>query len=151
MYGINTGGPGEDDDLMVAIKLMKGCYELYHQTASGVAWDSVWFNEATGGRRRLMSFEGGDGDGSGDSSSAGGSGSSAGEDQDEDQDDDAGLGEAHGGSAAAGDGGGSTSTARRRLQQSGKKRYQFRPRSTENFLRPEVAEALFYLHRATGV
>lgn len=139
MYGVHTGEAGEEDDLMVAVKLMKGCYELYHQTASGVAWDSVWFHEAPAGGRRLMSFEDGE---LGGSSSNGSGGSSAGGG--------AGWGDALKGSSAAEGDTGSASSARRRLLRSDKRRYQFQPRSMENFLRPEVAEALFYLHRATG-
>lgn len=33
----------EDDDLLLASKLMKGCYEMYRHTATGVAYDSVQF------------------------------------------------------------------------------------------------------------
>jgi hypothetical protein len=46
MYGVNSAcSPEEDDDLTVAIKLMKGCYELYRQAPSGVAYDSVLFGQ----------------------------------------------------------------------------------------------------------
>lgn len=45
MYGINTTIPGvsDDDDLLLAAKLMRACYFLYDGSPSGVAYDSVQF------------------------------------------------------------------------------------------------------------
>ncbi|GFR50049.1 hypothetical protein Agub_g12100 [Astrephomene gubernaculifera] len=42
MYRINSAaGPEDDDDLTLAVKLAKTCYEMYRQSASGVAFDAV--------------------------------------------------------------------------------------------------------------
>ncbi|GIL55013.1 hypothetical protein Vafri_10677 [Volvox africanus] len=142
MYGINTANSrDEDDDLTVAIKLMKACYELYHQTASGVAFDSVNLvphyssppppeNPPLPPPATVQRAD----------PSQGGTAMSS--------------GSLTGTTAAGGSGQQVVSSTRRRLlkdgQSTGKTMYRFEPRSLENFLRPEVAESLFYLWRATG-
>ncbi|KAG2434808.1 hypothetical protein HXX76_007693 [Chlamydomonas incerta] len=215
MYGVNTGGPGEDNDLTVAVKLMKGCYELYHQTASGVAWDSVHFvpryspppspnppppqppspppaaspppppprpstidaagaGYSAGGvartQRRLLEQEGQGRQGA------------AQDDEDDGEDEpvevssarEAGFIDGDGDDGADGLGYVIRNTEAQQHQQHaeerrhlmgeatsggataapppgwGKVKYEIVPRSRENFLRPEVAESLFYLWRATG-
>lgn len=129
MYGINTANStDEDDDLMIAVKLMKACYELYHQTATGVAFDSVNLvpqydpppppptspPPQQPQKSESMSNVA--------ASSLGVSGQQV----------------------------NSNVAGRRLLQSEAKIRHAFVPRSRENFLRPEVAESLFYLWRATG-
>ncbi|KXZ54812.1 hypothetical protein GPECTOR_4g883 [Gonium pectorale] len=123
MYGINTAsGPDEDDDLMVAVKLMKACYELYHQSPSGVAFDSVSLvphfspppppppspppspppAQANGTGGSSFAGQGSNGSGSAGSAgvnSAGGNGGAAGQ-----------------GQAAQGQGGGGAGSSRRLLQ-----------------------------------
>eukprot|EP00798_Chlamydomonas_sp_ICE-L_P014757 gene14757-20806_t len=46
LNGINTASDPEndDDDLMVAVRLMRACYDLYYRSPSGVAYDSAMFN-----------------------------------------------------------------------------------------------------------
>eukprot|EP00198_Chlamydomonas_reinhardtii_P010757 XP_001700094.1 alpha-1,2-mannosidase [Chlamydomonas reinhardtii] len=135
MYGVNTGGAGEDDDLMVAIKLMKACYELYHQTPSGVAWDSVHLDEPVEvtSTREAGVIDSDDGDDGADGVDGLGYVVLDAEERRHL------MAEASGG---AGDGA--------KPPGWGKVKYEFAPRSRENFLRPEVAESLFYLWRATG-
>ncbi|EFJ41245.1 alpha-1,2-mannosidase [Volvox carteri f. nagariensis] len=128
MYGINTASsPDEDDDLTVAVKLMKACYELYHQTATGVAFDSVLlvprYSPEPVVDKGIGQFQ------TGTTFTAG--------------------------STATGNGNQQESSGKGRILlqdggSAGKTKYAFAPRSRENFLRPEVAESLFYLWRATG-
>lgn len=128
MYGVNSATKSdEDDDLMVAVKLMKACYELYHQTPTGVAWDSVYLQPHNDPPPPPPA--------------------SSPPPRDEQQRSE--QQQAGSGSGSAGDGA-SGASSRHLLGEEGKQKYIFRPRSVENFLRPEVAESLFYLWRATG-
>lgn len=112
---------------MVAVKLMKACYELYHQTPTGVAWDSVYLQPHNDPPPPPPA--------------------SSPPPRDEQQRSE--QQQAGSGSGSAGDGA-SGASSRHLLGEEGKQKYIFRPRSVENFLRPEVAESLFYLWRATG-
>ncbi|KAG2490849.1 hypothetical protein HYH03_010767 [Edaphochlamys debaryana] len=191
MYGVNSAeNPEDDDDLMVAVKLMRACYELYHHTASGVAWDSIYYVQSpepqpvsqqqqqqqagqvssagSQASARQLAFQANALEslsnrranaGSNDINFGGHSGA------DGQQHKSSGAQVTAGGLLKRQDIEGNTFGGHgRRLLQAGTSkdgwarggraagltRYAMQPRSNENFLRPEVAEALFYLWRATG-
>ncbi|KAI8462830.1 MAG: glycoside hydrolase [Monoraphidium minutum] len=145
-HGVSTAEPGDHDDLMLASRIGRACYELYHQAPSGLAPDSVRYHLANGanlppnGRAAAASGRAGRGargrEGARRGAAAAGRRGRA----------EAAAALAAGAAAgpcsagAARGGAGAGAAARRR----------FTPLSRQDFLRPEAAETLFYLWRATG-
>jgi mannosyl-oligosaccharide alpha-1,2-mannosidase len=48
LHGVNTGLPGEPDDLAIAKDLMHTCHEMYARTPAGLAPEIVVFTHRDG-------------------------------------------------------------------------------------------------------
>jgi hypothetical protein len=44
LYGVDTSPPGSDeDDLLLAVRMSRSCYDMYHNSPSGLAPDTVGY------------------------------------------------------------------------------------------------------------